>query len=285
MKVALLNCADLPETDIDEAPLLGALRAEGVDAETLSWDKPHARADAYDAVVLRATWNYAQHLEAFLGYVDAAATRTLVLNPASVVRANVHKRYLFDLEARGVPVPPTRLVERGVEPTLEHVSDWSDVVVKPAVSGGSWKTRRFADDAAGALAFLSAEVAERDMLVQQTLPGFADPGERALVFIEGRFEHAMRKSPRFSGQDECTTPLPSVPDADLEIAHAALATFDETLLYARVDLVEHEGATLVSELECIEPSLFLGTNPPAGARLARAIVERIKTDRSASPIR
>ena len=37
MKVALLNCADLPETDIDEAPLLGALRAEGVDAETLSW--------------------------------------------------------------------------------------------------------------------------------------------------------------------------------------------------------------------------------------------------------
>ena len=51
-----------------------------------------------------------------------------------------------------------------------------------------------------------------------------------------------------------------MPDADLEIAHAALATFDETLLYARVDLVEHEGATLVSELECIEPSLFLGTN-------------------------
>lgn len=283
MRVALLNCATLPEPDVDEAPLLDALRSLGVDAHTLAWDRPDAKADAFDAIVLRATWNYAQHLEAFLGFVDAASTRTLVLNPPDAIRANTHKRYLFTLRDAGMPVPPTQLVERGSQVTHALVSAWIDVVIKPAVSAGSWRTRRFADAADEALAFLEAHVGERDMLVQATLPGFADPGERSLVFVDGRFEHAVRKAPRFDGQDEHITPLDDVNPADVALAQRAIATFGDALLYARVDLVEHEGAPVISEVECIEPSLFLATNPGAADRLARAIVARIEADRAAFP--
>jgi hypothetical protein len=43
-------------------------------------------------------------------------------------------------------------------------------------------------------------------------------------------------------------------------------------LYGRVDLLSDEAGTLrVSELELIEPSLFLVQSPPALERLVRAI--------------
>jgi len=65
MHVALASCADLPEPDLDEAPLLEALRATGLTAEVLAWDDPAADFSAARLTVLRATWNYPLRPRAF----------------------------------------------------------------------------------------------------------------------------------------------------------------------------------------------------------------------------
>jgi O-ureido-D-serine cyclo-ligase len=284
--VALVTCRVLPEPDPDQEPLLAALREAGLQAEFLAWDDPAAgRPGAFDLCVLRSSWNYFQEPEGFLAWCEEAAGTSRLLNPLPAVRWNLHKRYLLELEAAGVPVVPTVLLERGAAadlPGLIAARGWPDVVVKPAVSAASFLTRRFRPgEAAAGQDFLAALLAERDALVQPFLPAAEGSGERALVFIDGPLSHAVRKSPRLSGDDERVSEAVPIAPAEREVAERAMAVGSARvglpLLYGRVDLLADEaGALRVSELELIEPSLFLVQSPPALERLVRAIVRDVR---------
>ena len=153
---------------------------------------------------------------------------------------------------------------------------WSEVVIKPAVSAASFGTRRFGRDRLEAgREFLAQLAAAEDAMVQRYMPGVEHPGERAVVFVDGRLSHAVRKSPRLSGDEESVTDV-ELTDVERDVATRALETVGvpeaRSLLYARVDLVHDETAgPVVSEVELMEPSLFLRQHPPALAALVRAI--------------
>ena len=284
--VALVTCRVLPEPDPDQEPLLGALREAGLAVEMLAWDDPEARRPgAFDLCVLRSCWNYFRAPAAFLAWCAEAEATSRLLNPLPVVRWNLHKRYLLELEAAGVPVVPTVLLERGAAADLPgQTADrgWDDVVVKPAVSAASFLTRRFRPgESAAGREFLAALLAERDALVQPYLPSAEGSGERSLVWIDGELGHAVRKSPRLAGEDERVSEAVPIAPAEREVAERAMAVgrarVGLPLLYGRVDLLADEaGALRVSELELIEPSLFLVQSPPALERLVRAIVREVR---------
>lgn len=286
MRIALATCLVLPEVDRD-APLLdAALRARGAEPSLLAWDDPEAwRAREHELVVLRSTWNYYRDLPAFLAWVDATSRGVRVVNPPHVVRGNVEKSYLLDLEGRGVPIVPTAVVRRGERPSLARmaaVRQWQGgVVVKPLVSAGSFRTERFEPEVFDAGdAHLHALTAERDVLVQPWMPAVTTTGERALVWIDGELTHAVRKEPRFATGHEAVSSTP-VPVADDERAFAGrvleASRVQGDLLYARIDVIrDRDGALCLMELELIEPSLFLAQHPPALDRFADAIVTRAR---------
>ncbi len=274
MKIALLSCENLPEPDHDEAPLMQALTACGADAEVVPWDGDYGDLSRFDGLVLRATWNYPEKPEEFRAFLENAAGSSVLINPIEALRKNLHKEYLLELRAAGVPTVPTELVRRGDSWAVADCA-WDSVVIKPAVSCGSFRTKMFERSDPAAQHFLDELAAERDTLVQPRLAGFRDPGERALVWIDGKFSHGMLKQPRFSGQDESVTLLPSVEPANHELAERALATAGEGLAYARVDIVQTERGPVISELELLEPSLFFWARPEAAAELARAIVRDV----------
>ena len=114
------------------------------------------------------------------------------------------------------------------------------------------------------------------MLVQPYLPSVEGHGERALVWIDGEFTHAVRKTPRFAdGIEQVSEALP-ISAAEHALGTAALAGLESELLYARVDVAPGaDGAPVVMELEMIEPSLFLLQSPVALARLVDAVVRRL----------
>jgi O-ureido-D-serine cyclo-ligase len=283
----------LPEPDPDQEPLLAALREAGLRAELLAWDDPAARRPgAFDLCVLRSCWNYFRAPEAFLGWCEEAAATSRLANPLPFVRWNLHKRYLLALEAAGVPVVPTVRLPRGRTsdlPALLAGRGWRDVVIKPAVSAASFLTRRFRPgETAAGQAFLAELLAERDALVQPYLPSAEEPGELALVWIDGELSHAVRKRARLAGDDEWVSKALPLPPAEAEVAQRAIALArakslgakaagaaagrEAELLYARVDLLLDEaGEPRVSEVELIEPSLFLLQAPAALERLVRAI--------------
>jgi glutathione synthase/RimK-type ligase-like ATP-grasp enzyme len=285
MNVALVTCARLPEPDPDAALLGQALDAAGLRWQARAWDAPDIDWSAAPMTLVRSPWNYPQHLSAFLAWAQATARVTALWNPLPVIRWNAHKSYLLDLRERGVAITPTALVPRGSELTLAEICAqrrWSDVVIKPAISAASFRTRRFSWSmhAAGE-AHLRALAAERDVLVQEYLPSVEDHGERALVWIDGALTHAIRKTPRFEDDAEAVSPAAvNISGAEAELAERAMAAatdiMDSPLLYGRVDVAPGpQGQPVLMELELIEPSLYFQQSQGALERFVAGIGRRL----------
>ena len=278
--VALSTCREIPEPDPDESLLVEALERAGVPVRVLPWDDESVDWTAPRLTVMRSTWNYYLRPDAFLRWASAQGDR--LMNPPGVVAWNHHKRYLFELEMAGVrTVPGIGLMKRSHIPYSRCFSSWgwTDVVVKPCVSAGSYETVRLKsppfDDA-----LLQAIVDTRDTMMQPFVASVETYGERAVVFIDGELTHAVRKSPRFSdGQEVVSDVVPCSPTTQRELAAIVLAhkAVAGPLLYARVDVMrDAEGRPMLSELELIEPSLFLRQSPPALERFTAAIARHFR---------
>jgi glutathione synthase/RimK-type ligase-like ATP-grasp enzyme len=262
----------LPEVDVDEAPLMGALAAAGIDAQLVAWDDPAADWDAPVPTIIRSTWNYVLQIDAFLAWVERAHRAAPLLNPPDVVRSNVRKRYLIELAARGVPVVPTQLVDRGQKTTLPA----SRFVIKPEVGAGSLDTKVFDRPDDTARAHLAHVTSRGTALVQPYMTSVEEYGERSVIWIDGELTHEIRKSPRFSGDAESVTgPYPISAD-ERAVAEAALAPYVDRILYGRVDMARDDaGQPVVMELELVEPSLFFVKHPPALDRYIAGLKRRL----------
>ena len=276
--VALATCRVLPEDDRDESLVLGALRDRGIEARMLAWDDDDAPFHDARLTVLRSTWNYAWRADAFRTWLRRTAEVTTLLNPLAIVEWNLHKRYLLDLDGRGIPTVPTELVPRGSSRGLADVlSDrgWDRAIVKPAISCASRLT--LAVDATNLDAgesHLRGVSTREDVLVQPYQDAVEDYGERAIIWIDGEVTHAIRKSRRLEGDHESVAHA-AIDPREHELATRAVAAAG-SVLYARVDMVPGpDGDPRIMELELIEPSLFLDHSPAALDRFAGAIVRRL----------
>jgi hypothetical protein len=279
--VAIASCVTLPEPDPDETPLADALREAGVNARLLAWDDAEASFSAAKMVVIRSTWNYTQAPENFRAWVDRTSASSELHNPASIVHWNLHKKYLLDLQAREIPTIPTRIFSKGADVSLVNVAcelGANEIVIKPAVSAASSRTIRGDASSDRAQDHLRALLKSGDTMVQPYVRSVEGYGERAIICIDGEVSHAVRKSPRFEGDEQSTSGAMPIADDEAALAKKVLASFPERLLYARVDLVRDANESpVVMELELTEPSLFLNESPAGLARFVRAIVERLRS--------
>jgi hypothetical protein len=279
--VAIATCAAHPEPDGENRLLLEALRALGVDARAVAWNAAEDWT-AYDAVVVRATWDYTWALDDFLRWAGAIGPR--LHNGPEVIAWNVDKRYLFDLERAGIAV----LAGEHVAVGTSFRPPAGRFVVKPTISAGARDTAVY-DDARHDAArehVRALHAAGRDVLVQPYFGRIDSEAETAVVFIEDRLSHCMRKSPLlaldqpvrggpFRPEDMCRREG----DEDVvALARRAWRVAAERFgppLYARVDVLRSDaGEPAVLELELVEPSLYLDFAPGSPAALARALVRR-----------
>ena len=284
-RVALATCAELPDLDSDDHVLVAALKAAGADVSLPVWDGPAAAfsKQAVDVTVIRSTWDYTTRREQFLQWADMVDATGRLMNPASVVRWNTDKRYMQSLAEHRVATVPTVFLEAG--PPSRFVDVVKNLgkasrgyVLKPTVGAGSRNTISVkASEAAAAQAFLDKVQPREGVMVQPFLPAIAD-GEVSLVFIDGRFSHAVNKRPKegdFRSQPEfgsvITRHEPTA--AERAVADTALHVTGGFLLYARVDLVRGlDDRPVVMELELTEPCLYLNWSDTAAGVLAAAII-------------
>lgn len=285
-RVALATYAGLPALAADDRPLLALLPRHGVTAEPVVWDAAGVAWARYDAVVVRSCWDYHLRPGAFLDWVAAVERAGVPLcNPPSALRWNADKRYLRALADAGVPTVPTRWIEPGDAASpggtlarLLEETGWDEVVVKPTVSAsahGTWRTSRARAGTDGAR--FRALAAGGPLMLQPFVAAVTTAGEWSLVFLGGRYSHAVLKRPRpgdFRVQHEHGGRAePAAPDAATVAAAArALSHVPGGCLYARVDGCVVDGVFQLMELEVLEPSLFLATSPGAAERFAEAIV-------------
>lgn len=285
--VALVSARAARAEDEDLPPLVAAFSAAGAQVQIADWDDARIEWARFDVALLRSTWDYSQRLPEFLAWVERTAALTRLLNPVPVVRWNADKHYLGELGKAGLPVVASTFAEPGADPAAVLAQflareACAEFVVKPAVSAGSRDTRRHARTAnEEALAHVRRLLeAQRSVLLQPYLPAVETAGETALIFIAGRFSHAIRKGALLPAGAPATRALfapeqitaRSAQRDELQVAERVLAALPFGVLpYARIDLIRdasHEPCLL--ELELIEPSLFFAHAPGAAQRLAAA---------------
>lgn len=283
MKLRVATCKTLPEVDVDAAPLAAALAAGGFTAEVLAWDDEAVDWDAPIPTLVRSTWNYALDVDGFLAWIDRVAAAAPLWNPRDIVHGNVHKRYLVELAARGVPVVPTVVVEPGASVDLAAIAEQfatQRLVIKPEVGAGSLGTRVFTVPGPATdpmpHAHLAALTSRGAALVQPYLGSVEGYGERSLVWLDGELSHEIRKSPRFADDVErIDGPFP-IADDERAVAEAALAPIADRILYGRVDLARDDaGQPMVMELELVEPSLFFSRKPGAADRFVAGLRRKL----------
>jgi glutathione synthase/RimK-type ligase-like ATP-grasp enzyme len=194
-RIALANSADHADLHPDDLPLVAAFRAAGLDPVAEVWTDPSVDWSAYDAVLLRAVWDYhTRYLEfaEWLGQLDKAGVP--VLNDSDLVRWNADKRYLLELRERGVAIVPTQVAAGACLREVVAGLDGQEIVIKPTVSATAYNTVR---GLAGSEEFSQQidELPDDVYLVQPFLPEIQSEGEWSLIYLDGEFSHAVLKRP------------------------------------------------------------------------------------------
>lgn len=299
LRIALVTAREALALDEDMPLLLDAMADAGVSADTPCWDDPAVDWSSYDAALLRSTWDYVDRIDEFLDWSERCARRTCLLNPPEIVRWNTDKHYLVHLAHAGVPVVPTRFIERGMDAAAElsrflqggsgaftvgHCGAFGQFVVKPSVGAGSRDAARYRiEDRSRAEAHIARLLASaRSVMLQPYLGRVDHRGETAVIYIGGSYSHAIRKGPLLRLEDALVAGLfapeqitPRQPDAEeMRVADAAFRACSlEQPLYARMDLIHDDnGSPVVLELELTEPSLFFVYSPEAAGRFADVLL-------------
>jgi len=282
----MVTCDEFADLYEDDLLLVAALEAIGIDSQPAVWSDPGIDWLAFDALVMRTPWDYFVRPREFRAWLDDRIASGLPMcNSGDILDWNFDKRYLQDLAARGVSVIPTIAIPQGGHadiPTLARIQGWDEVVVKPTISGGGYRTYRFRVGDAHRYREQVAEIlSDRGLLIQPFLPEIVSGGELSLLFFDGVFSHAVCKRPQagdyrvqfqFGGTNETV----EVPEAWVEGARACVAAAPSIPVYARVDGVIRGGRFLLMELEVFEPLMFLARHPEAPGRFARAIQRRLE---------
>jgi len=170
-RIGFVTMEELRALTPDDRSAFSAFSAAGIEVVPTVWTEPLP--EGLDALVLRSTWDYHLRLADFLAWVSAVEARGIPLwNSPDTVRWNVDKAYLLEVEARGVPILPTRHAARGSGVALSALlreAGWEQAVVKPSISGGAFETWRTGAGAEDAARFAS-QLEAMDCLVQPFAP-------------------------------------------------------------------------------------------------------------------
>ena len=265
--VLLATFALMPEGEPDGHHLTAALAARGIDSTWVRWDDPAVDWAAADIVAVRATWDYQRRCAEFLDWARATERVSRLLNGAEVFAWNADKAYLTELAAV-VDVVPTGLLDNDTLVTgLQAAVDrWGTTVIKPRTGAGG----------VGVVIAASIEderlvgLTEAPWIVQPLVESVRTTGETSVYVLGGRAVSQVDKSTggdeirvhEYHGGSSRPAALGAEQAALAEAAvQAAVTRLDVDLPYARVDMMVWEDRWAVSELELIEPGLYLDIDP------------------------
>lgn len=251
--------------------------------EEIPWNRHNIEWSRFDAVVIRSTWDYQITPDKFLSTLEEIESVTKLYNPVDICRWNLNKRYLRDLQSKGIQIIPTYWLEGLSKHSIESVfqaSATKRLVAKPLIGANANDTFVLTLENPASWNGAISVFADREVMLQPFIDSIQVEGEYSLFYFGGHFSHAVVKRPAegdYRVQEEHGGIIASVnPDQDLIRAGAqAIKAIEKTLLYARVDLVKLEsGQPALIEMELIEPSLYF-EHCPNSAEMFAAQFDRI----------
>lgn len=267
----------LPEGEPGGDRLLAALARRDIEARWASWTDPTVDWASADAVAVRSTWDYHRRLAPFLAWARDVERSVPLLNGADVFAWNCDKSYLVDL-AEQVPVVPTRSVADDdlLAGLKRGLAEHGTILIKPRVgaSGVGVVVAERTDDQR------LAQLTPGPWLVQPLVDSVRTDGEISVFVLGGRAVSQVHKLPRgtevrvheeFGGVSRPVAVDDAAADLALRTLRVVEERFGRGLPYGRVDLLQYAGELVVSEVELIEPGLYLDVFPENADAFAEVV--------------
>ncbi|WP_299124599.1 hypothetical protein [uncultured Winogradskyella sp.] len=271
----------------EDALVVNTLKAEGLNVDRKAWDDSTFDWSTTKAILFRSTWDYFDRFDEFSEWLTTVSKQTQLINSERLIRWNIDKHYLQDIQKNGVHIAETVFIEVGSSKTLKDLhteTGWKETVVKPCVSGAARHTYKLNQENLDKHeAVFKTLIANEAMMLQPFQTNIVTEGEVSMMVFNGQFTHAILKKAKagdFRVQDDFGGSVYDyIPtEAEIQFAIHAVNACDELPLYARVDIFnDNNGKIALAELELIEPELWFRHHPEAANVLAKAIKEKLFT--------
>lgn len=288
MLVAIVSSLEYCDKISEDLSLREALTNNGVNCEIVAWDDPDVDWKKYDVAVLRSAWGYHKKYNQFLVWLDYLDVIGLkLINDTNIVRWNIRKDLqLNTLEKLQIPVVPYQVLQSNVIDiqTIKKEFQADKIVIKPVVSASGYNTffLENKDEQKTIKKNELPKVFNDSFVIVQPYVKQIESGEYALVFIGGKFSHAVIRYPGVLSAKQKTVYIkPS--DIPVKIMQLAIMCskklanlFGMIPSYARYDIVND----MIMEVELAEPDLMTRDIPEqdkqvALNQLARQVVKKV----------
>lgn len=193
----------------------------------------------------------------FLNYLNVLkSVSPYVVNEPGVMERNLDKSYLLDLIEMGVSVVPTRDAKEFSYSDLDSSS-----VLKP---------RRFGEKGHGVRLSKSFD-SERDfenykngydgnILIQPFLKGIIENGERSFVYVGKELSHGIyrHREDWMAIPGVKVTEILSPSNKELDVIDSVFSVYPADFRVTRFDFITDGGKPMISELEMINPNVWVG---------------------------
>lgn len=282
--VFLVSCIAIGDKDTESILLEKALKQRGISSTIVNWEDPTIDWSEAPLSISRTTSSYVFNPEAFFNWAKKVEKTSTLWNTSQTMEWNHHKRYLIELQKKGIPMPETMLFPQNSELSISEIKEmipWDDFVIKPCLGVGSGGLKRFNKESTelekhfrelnkvgfhteyswGGVDFIPC-----DTLVQPYLPEITEVGEASLLFYGGEFSHSVIKKVK-SGDyrahpvwgAEVSNYVAS--DMEIELGYRVLDVSGYPTEFARLDMIPARSGPVLIEVELIDPFMFFDHVP------------------------
>ena len=266
---------------LEQELLKSAFESQGLKVDITYWDNPSYEWQQTKSVLFRTVWDYFERFDEFWDWLEQVKTKTRLINSYELIKWNIDKHYLRDLKNNNIQIVPTYFADRGDSISLQEIAnlnDWKHIVIKPAISASAFNTYKIINDEIEQKEKLFHELLQtHDMLVQPFFSTISEFGEASLMVFDGKFTHAILKKAKpgdFRVQDDFGGTVHDYKPTEEEIKFAE-KVFQSCIsmpIYGRVDIVWDSNKHIyLSELEIIEPELWIRNRPESANKIAEAV--------------
>jgi glutathione synthase/RimK-type ligase-like ATP-grasp enzyme len=291
-KVGILTYDGHAQLSPDDQLFLPYLEQLKIPFSIVNWNQQSPSEIDCTHLLIRSPWDYYLKIEEFLAYLVACEQKGIqIINSLPLVLWNYQKNYLHDLERLELPIVPSLIIEDRAQltilPSLLAAKKWSKIVLKPTISGSSFKTYLCETNSSDWLDKANDILSTHSLLVQPYLASIESEGEVSLIYFQQfskiEYSHAVLKKPKssdfrvqveYGGHTQAYKPEPFL----MELAVNVLKQLPHPWLYARIDLVDWKNSPLISEVEVIEPSLYFNYSSEAPQKFVKALQSQLFND-------
>ena len=260
------------------------LEALKLKVKRVSWDDKNFNWSSTKLALFRATWDYFERFSEFSVWLEQVASQTTLLNSEALIRWNIDKHYLLDLQKRGIHIAETHFIEQHTTRSLQEWHDhlgWKETVLKPCISGAARHTYKLNSENIKAHEVIFKDlIAQEAMMLQPFQHNIVSQGEISMMVFNGQYTHAVLKIAKpgdFRVQDDFGGSVhdytPSL--EEINFAENCVKACTELPMYARVDIfIDNDGKIALLNLNL--SSLNYGLE--ITQKLLRFWLKALKTD-------